>query len=94
MKPYSRNKKINLCKKFYAEAQLTLHKQYALKVASVLRKAKRKKATDDEINKIFDFCVMLERRGHFESGLVSKRWQKKSLKFAAKSKLWLSGVSA
>ena len=92
MKILTRGKKIHFCKQFYAEAQLTLPKQYALKVASVLRKAKRKKATDEEITQLFDLCVMLERRGHFERGLVSKLWQKKSLKFADNSKL--SGVAA
>ena len=92
MKPYSQNKKVNFCKKYYEESQLTMPKQYALKVSSVLRKAKRKKATDAEINQLFDLCIMLERRGHFERGLVSNLWQKKCLKFADNSKL--SGVAA
>ena len=92
MKPYSRNKKINFCKKYYDTAQLTVPTQYALKIVSVLRKVQRKKATDEEINQLFDLCAMLERRSHFERSLVSKLWQKKSLKFTAKSKL--IGVAA
>jgi len=84
--------KINFCKKYYATAQLTIPTQYALKVVSVLRKAKRKKATDAEVTQLFELCVMLERRGHFERGLVSKLWQKKCLKFTAHSKL--SGEAA
>ena len=92
MKPYTRNKKINFCKKYYDTAQQTMPTQYSLKIVSVLRKAQRKKATDKEINQLFDLCVMLERRSHFERGLISKLWQKKSLKFTAKS--MLSGVAA
>ena len=92
MKPYTRNKKINFCKKYYATAQLTMPMQYALKIVSVLRKVQRKKATDKEINQLFELCVMLERRGNFERGLLSKPWQKESLRFTANSKL--SGVAA
>ena len=84
--------KINFCKKFYAEQQLALPKQYVLKVTSVLRKVQRKKATFEEINQLFDLCVKLERRGHFERGLLTKLWQKKSLKFTYDYKL--IGVAA
>ena len=92
MKPYTRNKKINFCKKYYDTAQLTMPTQYALKIVSVLRRAQRKKATDAEINQLFDLCAMLERRGHYERGLISKLWQKNSLKFTAKS--MLKGLAA